>query len=193
MGSRIHEQISALVDGELDPGETKLLLRRFAQDPELKAAWERYQRCGELVEEAVETPIGADIADDVRAAIEAEDPPVTPARRAPEWTRPVAGVAVAATVATVAVLSLQGPTDSDPATESEAVTVVPGDRAEGTPWGGSAYWFEPRPAAGGDAGQAATRQRLDTYLINHTDQSVGLFREELPASEPDSETEGDPE
>lgn len=180
MSSRLNEQLSALVDGELDPGEARLLVKRLSEDPELLASWERYHRCSELLDEAIETPVGADIAEQVSEAIRAEELPPSPARRLPEWLRPAAGVAVAATVATVAVLGLQGPGGEDPATDSELVTVVPGSGSTGD-WGTSSYWIEPRPAAVGSRA-SGTDQRMSTYLINHTDRSAGIVRDRADSS-----------
>jgi sigma-E factor negative regulatory protein RseA len=49
MKDKLREQISALVDGELDDTEARLLIRRFARDPELGEIWERYHACGDLI------------------------------------------------------------------------------------------------------------------------------------------------
>lgn len=193
MTARLNEQLSALVDGELDAGEARLLVRRLSSDPELRTAWERYHRCGELLEEAVDAPVGVDIAEQVSEAIREEDIPEPPERRLPDWMRPAAGVAVAATVATFAVLGLQDPGDGDATADSELITVVPGSEP-GSSWGASTDWIEPRHASGGDR-ESGTSQRLSTYLINHTDHSAGIVRDsgQEPAVDAEVEDEEQPE
>ncbi|HSR66024.1 MAG TPA: RseA family anti-sigma factor, partial [Xanthomonadaceae bacterium] len=43
------QQLSALVDGELAPGEAVFLMRRLRHDDELAGCWERWQLAGELL------------------------------------------------------------------------------------------------------------------------------------------------
>ncbi|MEO6688925.1 MAG: sigma-E factor negative regulatory protein, partial [Dokdonella sp.] len=42
MNQHIHEQLSALMDGELERDETRFLLKRLATDQELPLRWGRY-------------------------------------------------------------------------------------------------------------------------------------------------------
>ncbi|HOV58400.1 MAG TPA: sigma-E factor negative regulatory protein, partial [Rhodanobacteraceae bacterium] len=41
MSEQLREQLSALMDGELDPDGARFLLRRIAADADLKRRWER--------------------------------------------------------------------------------------------------------------------------------------------------------
>ncbi|HUO94841.1 MAG TPA: sigma-E factor negative regulatory protein [Steroidobacteraceae bacterium] len=115
MSDILNEQLSALLDGELPPEETTLLLKRIAREAELTSRLRRYRMCGDVLRgERVQAR--ADFAMRVSAAIAAEPPLPAPrhaARRSlhiARWVRPLAGLAVAASVATVAVLVLrQGP------------------------------------------------------------------------------------
>lgn len=114
MSEQIREQVSAFLDGELPSSETELLLKRLTRDAELRESFGRYALVGEALRGASR---GADrsrlsrgFAAGVNAAIDGGAPAAAPLpmhARAPRWWRPVAGAAVAAGVAAVAVVALQ--------------------------------------------------------------------------------------
>lgn len=109
MSEQIREQVSAFLDGELPSSETELLLKRLTRDAELRESFGRYALIGESLRGASRAPLSRGFAARVNCAIDGE--PVvanSPARaRPPRWWRPVAGAAVAAGVAAVAVVALQ--------------------------------------------------------------------------------------
>ena len=110
MNDAIRMQISAFVDGELPDSEADLLLRRMSQDAELRREAAEYLELGRVMrgESAVR---GTDrLRQRVSAALDdkafddpAAEPSVSPAR----VIRPLVGVAVAASVALVALFGLQ--------------------------------------------------------------------------------------
>lgn len=114
MSEQIREQVSAFLDGELPGSETELLLKRLTRDAELRESFGRYALIGEALRgagrSADRSPLSRGFAAGVNAAIDGE---ATPAgslpmhARAPRWWKPVAGAAVAAGVAAVAVVALQ--------------------------------------------------------------------------------------
>jgi len=127
MTDTVNEQLSACLDGELPEAELDLLLRRVAKDQELGRTLGRYALTGEALRGAGAVRASASFADRVSAAIAAEDVAVAAPQRvtriAPSvmrWLRPAAGFAVAAGVATVAVLSLQTTTTPEPAMVAQA-------------------------------------------------------------------------
>lgn len=105
---KLREQISALADEELPVGEHELLLRRFATDMELRLHWERCHLIGEAMRKGLPPVDTRGFADRVMAAL-ADEP--APAAREPSLSdrlfRGVAGFAVAATVAVIAIVGLQ--------------------------------------------------------------------------------------
>jgi hypothetical protein len=114
MSEQIREQISAFLDGELPSSETELLLKRLTRDPELRESFGRYALIGEAVRGtghgSDRSPLSRRFSAGVNAAIDGGAPPAVPfpiRARAPRWWRPVAGAAVAAGVAAVAVVALQ--------------------------------------------------------------------------------------
>jgi sigma-E factor negative regulatory protein RseA len=110
MSEQIREQVSAFLDGELPSSEAELLLKRLTRDSELRESFGRYALIGESLRGATRAPLTRGFADRVNGAINGE--PIVgsaPSARArpPRWWRPIAGAAVAAGVAAVAVVALQ--------------------------------------------------------------------------------------
>ncbi len=114
MSEQIREQVSAFLDGELPGPETELLLKRLTRGAELRESFGRYALIGEAMRAAGSganrSPLSRGFSAGVNAAIDGEALPAGPLQihaRAPRWWKPVAGAAVAAGVAAVAVVALQ--------------------------------------------------------------------------------------
>ncbi|MBS0611859.1 MAG: sigma-E factor negative regulatory protein [Proteobacteria bacterium] len=110
MSEQIREQISAFLDGELPESETELLLKRLSRDEELRAAFGRYAFLGEVVRNPNSGPWPRSLVAGINRRIDGEPalkPVATTAARARRWWRPIAGAAVAAGVAAVAVVSVE--------------------------------------------------------------------------------------
>ena len=105
---KLREQISALADDELPEGEHELLLRRFGTDVELRLHWERCHLIGEAMRKGLPEVDTRGFADRVMAVL-ADEPAPTAAEPslANRLMRGVAGFAVAATVAVIAIVGLQ--------------------------------------------------------------------------------------
>ena len=110
MNETIRMQISAFVDGELPDNEAELLLRRMSQDAGLRSLVAEYLEIGRVMRgessvrgmASLRDRVGAEIDD---RPIEVHDLPDAAASKR-NW-RPIAGAAVAATVAIAAVFGLQ--------------------------------------------------------------------------------------
>jgi sigma-E factor negative regulatory protein RseA len=110
MTDAIHEQLSAFLDGELSAAESELLLKRIERDPQLQAQLERYVLAGEALRaREVQLRPSRDFVARVAAGIESESVSLKSRRLAAQWLKPVAGGAIAAGVAAVALVSLQTP------------------------------------------------------------------------------------
>ncbi|HEY0683656.1 MAG TPA: sigma-E factor negative regulatory protein [Steroidobacter sp.] len=126
MTDALNEQLSTCLDGELPPAELDLLLKRVEREAELRAAIGRYSLIGEAMRAERPAIASRGFASKVMAAVAAEPAPEqsinpsksvqtpAPAVRAPRispaairYLRPAAGMAIAAGVAAVAVLSMQ--------------------------------------------------------------------------------------
>ena len=108
MNDALRMQLSAFVDGELPENEAELFLRRLSQDAALRQQVASYLEIGRLIRQEREVPgmdglrgrIAAALGDEPVSAPEEE--PVVGSR----LMTPTTGVAVAATVAAVALLGL---------------------------------------------------------------------------------------
>lgn len=95
------QQLSALVDGELQADEARFLLRRLQHDDELAGCHERWQLCGDVLRGMASAPAPVDFAARVRQAVAAEAlAPVAAPPRRHGWRW--GGGAIAASVALVA-------------------------------------------------------------------------------------------
>jgi sigma-E factor negative regulatory protein RseA len=103
-------QVSAFVDGELPENEAGLLLRRMSQDVELRKEVAEYLAIGRLIR-AEPGLAGTDrLHERIAAAIDERPAEMDDAEGAAPGSRavrPLAGVAIAATVALVGIFALQ--------------------------------------------------------------------------------------
>ncbi len=168
MTDQVKDQISALLDDELDARESGLLLVRLGKDSELTAVWERYNLIGDCIRGSLPDRIIPGFADRVAEAIgrnEAAEQ-VVHASRSKRW-RPAAGLAVAASVAMVALIALNSPRSPNPefaappnlsaAQESYTVPVI-----------------NMREQA-----SAALRERLNLYQVSHSEFAGPMQRRSL--------------
>lgn len=104
MNQTINEQMSALMDGELERDQTRFLLKRMGDDADLPVRWARYHVARQTLRRQ-EVVLVAGFSDRVMAAIEME--PATFARPRHSWLRWGAGGAIAASVAVAALVLVQ--------------------------------------------------------------------------------------
>ena len=168
MNEQVDLKISALVDNELEPSETSAWLDKVAKNTELQRKWRDYHLIGDLMREQVHARVDATLAQRVSAALVTEPTVLAPRMRSSAWQkrlRPFAGVAVAATVASIAVIGLQP--DSAPQVEpvrvvQQASAPIPMPvqvrRVPGTNW----ELLEP-------VRQDGVATTLNDYLVNHNE------------------------
>jgi sigma-E factor negative regulatory protein RseA len=176
MTDALNEQLSACLDGELPPAELDLLLKRVGREAELRAAIGRYSLIGEALRERPAVA-SRDFAGNVMAALAQEPALVRPSRISAatlRYLRPAAGMAIAAGVAAVAVLSLQPVDQPDldgaaapmlAATQSanESTAAVDSDSSYVVPTSTSNPAFIPGT-------------RLTNYVVAHSEYSSPLGR-----------------
>ena len=163
MNDALKLQISAFVDGELPANESELLLRRLSQDAALRQQVSRFLEIGRLMRQDREVPGMNQLRGRIAAAL-GEEPTQTDDKQdvvGSALMTPTTGVAVAATVAAVALLGLSqldGP--GDPILQ-QAITIDDGPVA----------YTEP------DITRALAEQPnelLLQYYLSHGDSSPGL-------------------
>ncbi len=126
MSTSFDERISALIDGELTEFEARRVAAEVSQDPELQKRYQRYVLAGDVIRDELPKSFDMGFADRVMAAIDEEE--TLDARHvddlraandsaraessAATWKKPLAGAAIAASVAVLALVSLQTLTGS---------------------------------------------------------------------------------
>jgi sigma-E factor negative regulatory protein RseA len=171
MSEQIREQVSAFLDGELPSSETELLLKRLSRDAELRESFGRYALIGESLRGSSRVPLTRGFADRVNCAIDGE--PVAANAEAlyggrVRWWRPIAGAAVAAGVAAVAVLALQQRAD---APMVRAALPATAQNSKAAPKEAISYTV---PAALPDAPAVLPAARLTNYVFAHSQYSSVL-------------------
>ncbi len=112
MSDALKAQISAFVDGELPDNESELLLRRLSQDAALRAQVDQYMAIGRLIRQDVEVSGMDDLRDRIAATLDDEVVPAQAQEQEQQrvvgsrFMTPATGVAVAATVAALALVGL---------------------------------------------------------------------------------------
>lgn len=125
----LRESISALMDGEVAELEMRRTLGALANDPDLRATWQRYQ----LISMAMRGDLPGDLVDlskQIGEAIDAEPahsvagPRNSALSAAKKWVSPLGRTAVAASVAVMAVFVMQKFQAGAPAANLVATTQV---------------------------------------------------------------------
>jgi sigma-E factor negative regulatory protein RseA len=185
MSEQIREQVSAFLDGELPNSETELLLKRLTRDGELRESFGRYALIGEAIRGTGRGLLTKGFSGRVNLAIDGELIPANEhiaQARGPRWWRPLAGAAVAAGVAAVAVVALQqravAPTLRTGALTAQVAapaqtqsTLVATTGAVPAPREAISYTV---PATSPAAATAMAPARLTNYVFAHSRYSSGL-------------------
>ncbi len=105
------EKISELLDDELDDLEHYRLMKVLADNREMRGIWERYHLMRAALRNELDVMVSPNMADRVEESIRALLPDAVHSTgrsfRLPRYTRVAAGLAIAASVAVVAILTLQ--------------------------------------------------------------------------------------
>lgn len=109
MNDALKMQISAFVDGELPEAEADLLTRRLGRDADLRRQAAHYLEIGQLMRGEAALHAVRDLRARIAMALDGEAalPPAAAVADRPRWMRPAAGVAIAATVAVLALVGLR--------------------------------------------------------------------------------------
>lgn len=100
------EQLSAFMDDEIDRGQEKLV-DDLLKDPELLDTWSRYHLISDSLKQGLPERLDRDLAKNVSDSLRNEPAIVAPHRSTHSFIKPVAGFAIAASVAALAILGIQ--------------------------------------------------------------------------------------
>lgn len=182
----LSSQLSAFVDDELPSAETDLFVRRLVRDAELKQTMGRYQLMGEALRAPnLRTRLSRDFSARIAAALELQESAAetasrntqTPSRlRFERWLKPVAGVAVAAGVALVAVLAVRTQPQAINAQDLSAEALQPVVLTAQHSGSGNSYVV---PVASNAPSAAIPAARLTNYVVAHSEFSSPLGRRNM--------------
>lgn len=125
MNEALKMQISAFVDGELPDNEAELLLRRLSQDAALRQQVAEFLEIGRLIRRDRAVPGMDGLRERINEALGEEPLPVRESEPAvgSRFMTPASGIAVAATVAAVALVGLSQ-LDTSPAPDYAAAVAI---------------------------------------------------------------------
>lgn len=170
------EKLSALMDGELH--ETNEWLERLSKDAELRQVWQRYHLARDAMKGQLSNQPLMDISANVSDALKTEAVILTPIWRriSPRFImKQAAGLAVAAAVGTVAVLSVQQaqlPESNNTAIASTSTQqIINQDNLQTGQQQGQLrqVTFTTRQKL-----DAAVESKLSSYLVNHNEFSKSV-------------------
>jgi sigma-E factor negative regulatory protein RseA len=163
MSEESHEHLSCLMDGEISRETGRFLVRRLGADQELCAAWARYHLVRDCLRHHEGSLVSTGLSTKVQQAIENEAAPRPAARRTAAWLKPAAGLAVAASVALLAIVAV-GP-DGQPVSPAGEGSAAAGVAESFT----SPQALTPPPISqqASLAGQRAGDNRMNAYLLRH--------------------------
>ena len=163
MTEKLQEQISALVDDELAEAEQPLLVKRLGSDATLRDSLLRYQLISDALQNHLPHKINPDFNRGVQQALQDEPDVQGGPSRLAGLVKPVAGFAIAASVAVVAVLSLQSVRQEMPSATGIATAPAIDESA------GSRIV---QRLANTSVQTSTGAQSLDAYLVNHNEFAV---------------------
>jgi len=162
MNEKVNKQLSAFMDGELAEQEHELLIRQLTRDPGMLDKWGSYHLIRDAMQNHLPVHVDVGLSQRISVAMEAEPEHLqsneTSAVR--QWMRPLAGFAVAASVAMIGVLGLQNLTQpglSPVLPEMASVKTHP-SLIQPVSTGGLRWNAQP-----------AIASRLNGYLVNHNE------------------------
>lgn len=182
MSSNKYEQLSGFMDGDMAIS-VDVTLAAVKTDPALRAAWQRYHLIGDSLREQLPAQIDPGFSARVSSLIQHEPTILAPQRsgwRMQQFLKPAAGMAIAASVAIVALVSLQSietgqSLTAEPGVAATAPAQQPATQIANT---APANTASVRTVSGGQAviapryspqSTSLEQQRLNSYLVNHNE------------------------
>jgi len=164
MMTDFNEKLSCFLDGELSGHEEQRMLERLRHDQALQVRWERYQLISDALRNNLPSVAMRDLAGRVSEALKSEPVVLAPRRlrlRVGKLAKQVAGMGVAATIATAAVLMVQS--GSEVADQGQGAMVA----SVNAPAKRSA---DIKPVDVRESSEV--QSKLSPYIVNHNEYSV---------------------
>ena len=176
MTDQINDQISAFIDNELSADESALLVRRFERDGDARARAMRYTLIGASLRGELLEPHPSVLRQRISSALSGTSAPAAPKARdrwTDRWARPMLGVAIAATVAVVAIGTLRSLNEA-------SIAPIPATAVGAFPLQVRDSVRAPAPSyvvpQGTELSRTGAPIRLTNYLMHHGEFASGLTR-----------------
>ena len=98
------EHLSSLMDGELSRETGLFLTRRLSADDEMCETWERYHLIRDCIRQPGSKLVVSGLSAKFNASLDAEETPTVTVRSYNRWIKPISGIAIAASVALMAIV-----------------------------------------------------------------------------------------
>jgi sigma-E factor negative regulatory protein RseA len=118
------EHLSSLMDGEVSREAGSFLTRRLSSDEEMCEAWERYHLIRDCIRQPGSKQAVMGLSAKLNAAMDAEELPKGSPLVSNRWIKPVSGLAIAASVALMAIVVSGPQTGALPAMDPVETPVV---------------------------------------------------------------------
>ncbi len=166
MSKETREHLSALVDGEISRETSRFLVRRLGADDELRATWTRYHLVRDCLRHQDGVSAGEDLCARVSLALESEQPGKRFRTLPTAWFKPVAGLAIAASVALMAVVAVGPGIPGAPQSASELAGEMEYEQFT-SPQSLTSAPYSSAASYSGQSGSASTGRKMDSYLVRH--------------------------
>ncbi len=182
MNEQNKELLSALIDGEVDGDKTTI--DALIHDQEMKDKWSRYHLIGDCLRGQLPETISGYATSCVADSLGDEPTVLAPQKSKQFNLKPLAGFAIAASVAMVAVFSVQRSNDVGSVSTSPSIAATAVNEIVAQP--NNTYSFPevqmlPAAVSKTDTPEAIANQRLNNYLMNHNEyRSNGSVNGILP-------------
>ena len=116
MNTESREHLSSLMDGEVTQETGRFLVRRLGADAGLRETWARYHLIRDCLRDQQTQFVQVELSQRVHRALSEDQSPAAAGRkpvRTNRWLKPVAGFAVAASVALIAVITVIGGNETE--------------------------------------------------------------------------------
>ena len=164
MDTESREHLSSLMDGEVSQETGRFLVRRLGANGELRQTWARYHLIRDCMRHQDGQLAKLDLTGRIQAALASEPAEAASSQVKRSWFKPVAGAAIAASVALVAVMTVsqQGPSALPVGPETAQPAVA---ESFTSPNIGSVTRAAQPVNLSGSTGQ--NNPRMTTYLLRH--------------------------
>ena len=167
------EHLSSLMDGELSRETGLFLTRRLSSDEEMCETWERYHLIRDCIRQPGSKQVVTGLSVKISRSLDAEDAPHVSYWRHNRWLKPVSGIAIAASVALMAIV-VTGPQTMAPG-EGDVLNSTAANQPFVSP--NTTPMTAASQPVSYTAGQQANTNRLNTLFLRHNQMAKTAGRQ----------------